>query len=84
MLFHYRPVGVCPHNFTIELQDGVIRDLKADAGCPGNLQGIAALVKGSSAEEVITRLQGIRCGRRATSCPDQIACALREALKQEE
>jgi uncharacterized protein TIGR03905 len=83
MLIHYRPVGVCARHFTIELQDGMIQDLKVEAGCHGNLQGISALVKGCPAEEIIPRLEGIRCGRRPTSCPDQIARALREALQQE-
>jgi uncharacterized protein (TIGR03905 family) len=67
---------------TIELEDGVIRDVQILGGCNGNLQGIAALVRGMKAEEAIERMRGIRCGFKNTSCPDQLAKALEEALAQ--
>ena len=82
MTYTYRPKGVCAQRMTIELEDGVIRDVQVLGGCNGNLQGIAALVRGMKAQEAIERMRGIRCGFKNTSCPDQLACALEEALKQ--
>ena len=78
----YRPKGVCSQRMTIELEDGVIRDVQILGGCNGNLQGIAALVRGMKAEEAIERMRGIRCGFKNTSCPDQLAKALEEAMAQ--
>ena len=80
MTYSYRPKGVCSQRMTIELEDGVIRDVQILGGCNGNLQGIAALVRGMKAEEAIERMRGIRCGFKNTSCPDQLAKALEEAL----
>ena len=80
MTYSYRPKGVCSQRMTIELEDGVIRDVQILGGCNGNLQGIAALVRGMKAEEAIARMRGIRCGFKNTSCPDQLAKALEEAL----
>ena len=82
MTYTYRPKGVCSQRMTIELEDGVIRDVQILGGCNGNLQGIAALVRGMKAQEAIERMQGIRCGFKNTSCPDQLAKALEEALAQ--
>lgn len=82
MTYSYRPKGVCSQRMTIELEDGVIRDVQILGGCNGNLQGIAALVRGMKAEEAIERMRGIRCGFKNTSCPDQLAKALEEALAQ--
>ena len=82
MTYTYRPKGVCSQRMTIELEDGVIRDVQILGGCNGNLQGISALVRGMKAEEAIERMSGIRCGFKNTSCPDQLAQALREALAQ--
>ena len=82
MTYTYRPKGVCSRRMTIELEDGVIRDVQILGGCNGNLQGIAALVRGMKAEEAIERMRGIRCGFKNTSCPDQLAKALEEALAQ--
>ncbi len=79
----FTPKGVCSRQFDIVLEDGVIQDLRVTGGCNGNLQGISALVKGQRAEDVIARLKGVRCGGKPTSCPDQIAIALEEALKEE-
>ena len=80
MTYSYRPKGVCSQRMTIELEDGVIRDVQILGGCSGNLQGISALVRGMKAEEAIERMRGIRCGFKNTSCPDQLAQALTEAL----
>ena len=75
------PRGVCSREIIIEHENGVIHSLKVVGGCNGNLQGIAALVKGMKVEDVISRLEGIRCGFKSTSCPDQISKALKETLK---
>ena len=82
MTYTYRPKGVCSQRMTIELEDGVNRDVQILGGCNGNLQGIAALVRGMKAQEAIERMRGIRCGFKNTSCPDQLAKALEEALAQ--
>ena len=78
--YTYRPKGVCAQRMTIELEDGVIRDVQILGGCNGNLQGISALVRGMKAKDAIERMRGIRCGMKNTSCPDQLAKALEEAL----
>ncbi|MBR5217651.1 MAG: TIGR03905 family TSCPD domain-containing protein [Oscillospiraceae bacterium] len=81
MTFNYRPKGVCSQQIIIELNDDVIENLRVLGGCTGNLQGISALVRGMKAQDAIERLRGIRCGFKNTSCPDQIAKALEEALQ---
>ncbi len=77
MEYSYRPWGVCSQRMDIETEDGVIKRLEVLGGCSGNLQGIARLVEGMPVEEAIRRLEGIRCGSKPTSCPDQLARALR-------
>ncbi len=81
MTYTYRPKGVCSQQIIIELDDDVIESVKVLGGCHGNLQGISALVRGMKAQDAIERLRGIRCGFKTTSCPDQIAKALEEALE---
>ena len=76
----YRPQGVCSQAIDIEVEDGVIQSVKFTGGCHGNLQGISALVKGMQVEDAISRLKGIKCGFKSTSCPDQLARAL-ESMK---
>ena len=78
MLLSYRPRGVCSQLMEIEVEDGRLVSLKVMGGCSGNLQGIARLVEGIDIDEVIRRLEGIRCGFKQTSCPDQLAKALKE------
>lgn len=78
MTYEYTPRGVCSRKMILEVDDGIITDLKVEGGCNGNLQGISSLVKGMKIDEVIERLSGIRCGAKPTSCPAQLA----EALKQ--
>ena len=73
----YNPQGVCSKQFVIEHEDGKIVSIKIIGGCPGNLQGISKLRVGMPINEVIDRLEGIRCGMRSTSCPDQISKALK-------
>lgn len=72
----YKTKGTCSTSIDVELKDGVIDSVKFTGGCNGNLQGISALVKGMKPEEAISRLKGIRCGFKPTSCPDQLAHAL--------
>ena len=80
MVIDYIPRGVCSRAFRIEVEDGVIRSVRVTGGCHGNLQGISALLKGMKVEEAIRRMEGIRCGAKSTSCPDQLARALKQAL----
>ncbi len=76
----YQTKGTCASAIDIELKDGLIDSVKFIGGCNGNLQGIAALVKGMAPEEAISRLKGIRCGFKTTSCPDQLARALESMI----
>ena len=81
--YTFQPRGVCSREMQVDLDDqGVIQALRVMGGCSGNLQGIAALVKGMSAQEAIRRLKGIHCGPRSTSCPDQLALGLEQVLGQ--
>ena len=81
MEFTYHTKGVCSKQISITLNDeGVIENVAFMGGCHGNLQGISALVKGQKPADVIARLEGIRCGFKSTSCPDQLACALKEMI----
>ena len=79
----YQTKGVCARKIILELEDGKIVDCTFVGGCNGNTQGVASLVKGFTAEEAIQRLKGIRCGMKTTSCPDQLATALEEALAEQ-
>ena len=82
--YTFQPQGVCAREMQADLDDqGVIQALRVMGGCSGNLQGIAALVKGMSAQEAIRRLKGIGCGAKNTSCPDQLALGLEKALVQD-
>lgn len=76
----YKTKGTCSTMIDVELKDGVIDSVKFTGGCNGNLQSISALVKGMKPEEAISRLKGIRCGFKPTSCPDQLAHALEEMI----
>ncbi len=76
----YKTKGTCSTSIDVELKDGVIDSVKFTGGCNGNLQGISALVRGMKPEEAISRLKGIRCGFKPTSCPDQLAHALEEMI----
>ena len=77
----YKTQGTCSSHIELEVEDGVITEIFFGGGCNGNLQGIRALVKGMKTEDVIAKLEGIRCGNRPTSCPDQLCKALREIEK---
>ena len=84
MKIEYFPKGVCSRQMIIEVEDGIVRDVEAIGGCHGNLQGISALVEGMQVEDVIDRLEGLRCGFKNTSCPDQLAQGLERILQQEQ
>ncbi|MCQ2412153.1 MAG: TIGR03905 family TSCPD domain-containing protein [Sphaerochaetaceae bacterium] len=78
---NFTPSGICARHITIVLDDNnVVQDLAFMGGCDGNHKGLTALIKGMTADEAIQRLSGICCGPRRTSCPDQVAVALKEAL----
>ena len=81
MTYEYRTRGVCSAKITFDLTDGVVSDVRFMGGCNGNLKGIGQLVEGMNAEDVIKRIKGTKCGFKNTSCPDQLAVALEEALK---
>ena len=83
MAYHDRTKGVCASAIHFDIVDSKVTNVKFDGGCHGNTQGIASLVEGMSPEEVIKRLSGIRCRIKNTSCPDQLATALREAISKE-
>ncbi len=79
MTIQYTPRGTCSTHMTIQVEDGVVQSLQVDSGCGGNLEGISKLVEGMKVDDVISRLDGIRCGRKPTSCPDQLAQALKQS-----
>ena len=83
MTYTYKTHGTCSSQIDLELEDGIIQSVAFTGGCNGNLQGIGRLVAGMPAEEAIGKLQGIQCGRKATSCPDQLSKALTAALEKE-
>lgn len=74
----YKTKGTCCSEINLEIENNVIKSLSFKGGCNGNLQGIAALVVGMDKDEVIKRLEGVHCGLKSTSCPDQLAKALKE------
>ena len=80
MTYSYKTKGTCSTQIDLELDGNVVHNVKFTGGCNGNLQGISALVKGMKPEEAISRLKGIRCGFKPTTCPDQLAHALEEMI----
>lgn len=83
MTYNYQPQGVCSRNMKIEVEDGKVVGLEVSGGCNGNLKGIAKLVEGMEIGDVISRLEGVTCGFKSTSCPDQLAKALKEISAQQ-
>ena len=81
MRYTYKTRGTCSSQILLDVENGVINEIQFVGGCNGNTKGIAALVKGMNADEVIARCDGIRCGMKPTSCPDQLAKALKEIQK---
>ena len=80
MSYEYKTKGTCSQRIFFEIEDGKLKNVEFLGGCNGNLKGIGALVEGMKAEDVIARVDGIRCGMKATSCPDQLAQALKQAM----
>ena len=78
MTYTYKTKGTCSSDIKLDVENGIVKEVTFWGGCNGNLQGLSRLVKGMSIEAVITRLEGIRCGERPTSCPDQLCKALHE------
>ncbi len=81
MTYEYRTRGVCSAKITFDINDGIVSNVRFMGGCNGNLKGISQLVDGMKAEDVIKKIKGTKCGFKNTSCPDQLAVALEEALK---
>lgn len=77
MKLSYKTNGVCSRTITADIEDGKVYNLRFEGGCNGNTKGISALVEGMEINDVITRLEGIKCGFKGTSCPDQLAKALK-------
>lgn len=77
----YRTKGTCSRAIVLDIEDGVITDCAFIGGCAGNTAGIALLVKGMRTEDVVSKLKGVKCGFKSTSCPDQLARAIEEALE---
>ena len=80
MQYTYSTKGTCSREILFEIEDGKLTNVQFIGGCNGNLKGICSLVEGMSAEEVIARLEGTTCGPKNTSCPDQLATAIKQAL----
>ena len=80
MEFSYITKGVCSRRIFIDIENGVIKSIRFEGGCNGNTKGVAALAVGMKAEDVVQKLEGIKCGFKNTSCPDQLAQALKEYL----
>lgn len=81
--FSYKTHGTCSREIRFDLDNGVVKNVSFVMGCQGNTTGISKLVEGMAAKEAISKLEGINCGGKGTSCPDQLAQALKAALKQQ-
>ena len=81
MQYSYQTNGTCSREILFEIEDNKVKNVQYIGGCNGNLKGIGSLVEGMDVDEVISRLEGTTCGPKNTSCPDQLACALKEAKK---
>ena len=82
MQFEYKTKGTCSQFISFEINDGKLSNVSYLGGCNGNLQGVSKLVEGMDIDEVIARLEGIQCGSKPTSCPDQLATALKQAKEK--
>ena len=83
MTYEYRPKGVCSMRITFDIEEGLVHNVQFTGGCNGNLQGISKLVEGRRAEEIVSAIEGIKCGFKNTTCPDQQAKALKEVMDNE-
>ena len=80
MQYEYKTKGTCSRSILFDIEGGKVKNVQFIGGCNGNLKGIAALVEGMDVQDVISRVEGIQCGMKSTSCPDQLAQALKEAV----
>ena len=80
MQYEYKTKGTCSQRIFFDLNDGIVSNVRFIGGCDGNLKGISSLIEGMKAEDVIAHVEGITCGSKSTSCPDQLAKALKQAL----
>ena len=80
MQYKFRPMGVCSMEITFDVENDIVKNVSFLGGCSGNTQGVTKLCEGRDAEEVMNLLSGIRCGSKGTSCPDQLAQAIKEAI----
>ena len=78
-MYEYKTSGTCSQRILFDIEEGKVKNVQFIGGCPGNLKGIAALVEGMDVDTVIERVQGVTCGMKKTSCPDQLAQALKAA-----
>ena len=81
MSYSYKTRGVCARAISFDIEDNIVKNIKFTGGCSGNTQGVAKLAEGLTTDEIIEKLSGIRCGFKGTSCPDQLAKAVAEAIK---
>lgn len=82
MVYKHINRGTCSRSVSFEINDGIVSNVYFEGGCNGNTKGIASLVEGMKAEDVVARLKGIGCGFKSTSCPDQLAHAVEEAMNK--
>lgn len=82
MHYDYKTQGTCSRTISFDIEDGAVKNVKFEGGCNGNLKGISALAEGKKPEELIKCLEGIKCGFKQTSCPDQLSRALKSALEE--
>lgn len=82
MQYEYKTKGTCSQKIFFEIEDGILKNVQFLGGCNGNLKGICSLVEGMAVTDVIARTEGICCGMKTTSCPDQLATALKQALNE--
>lgn len=82
MDYFYKTSGVCSSEISFSLNDGIVSDISFTNGCSGNLGGIAKLCEGEKAENIVKKLEGLSCGNKSTSCPDQFSKALKQALEE--
>lgn len=80
MSYEYKTNGTCSQQITFDIEDGKVKNVRFLGGCNGNLKGIGSLVEGMDVNTVIARLEGTTCGAKGTSCPDQLARALKQAI----
>lgn len=80
MDYHYKTKGVCSRSIDLTIEEGVVTNIQFEGGCSGNTQGVAKLALGMKTEDIVKNLKGIKCGYKESSCPDQLAIAIEEAI----